>query len=242
MKEKLYTIPVNEAFEADCECPVCMMYKSLEDNAIDFTMSPSYMEDDIRIATSQMGFCQKHLEQLYKAQNRLGLALIIKSHMDTVINNVSKQTGSKLVPSFFKRKGDGASVVNYIDDLEDKCFVCDKIEGTFKRYIATIFHLYHTEGDFRRKFSASKGFCTSHYKVLYKAAPEYLGGEELNSFIKELNRLYIDNMKRVRDDLEWYINKFDYRYENEPWKNAKDALIRSVQKTNSIVIDQKAKS
>lgn len=238
MKEKLYTIPVNEAFDADCECPVCQMYKSLEENAIDFTMSPSYMEDDIRIATSQMGFCGKHLDQLYKAQNRLGLALILKSHMDKIINDVGKHTGagSKLtMPSLFKKKGEASGVVAYINELEDKCFVCDRIEGTFKRYIATVFHLYHTEEEFRKKFNASKGFCTGHYKILYAAAAEYLNGDELNTFIKELNRLYLDNMKRVSDDLEWFINKFDYRYENEPWKNAKDALIRSMQKTNSIV-------
>ena len=29
MKEKLYTIPVNDAFAKDCECPLCAMYKEL---------------------------------------------------------------------------------------------------------------------------------------------------------------------------------------------------------------------
>jgi hypothetical protein len=142
---------------------------------------------------------------------------------------------SKLsVTSIFKKKGETSRVVSYLNDLEDKCFVCDRIEGTFQRYIATIFHLYHTEEDFRKKFKASKGFCTGHYKILYSHAPEYLSGEELNTFINELNRLFIDNMKRVRDDLEWFVKKFDYRYTEEPWKNAKDALPRSMQKTNSI--------
>jgi len=242
MKEKLYTIPVNEAFDTDCECPVCIMYKSLEDNAVDFTMSPSYMEDDIRISTSQMGFCQKHLEQLYKVQNRLGLALILKSHMDEVIKNISKHAKSNSVPakpSLFKRKGELSGIAAYIDELEGKCFVCSKIEATFDRYIATLFHLYSTEEEFRRKFGSCKGFCTGHYKLLHIAASKYLSGKELSKFIDELDRLYIDNMKRVRDDLEWYINKFDYRYENEPWKNARDALIRSMLKTNSVIIDSK---
>ena len=42
-------------------------------------------------------------------------------------------------------------------------------------------------------------------------------------------------MKRVRDDLAWFINKFDYKYRDEPWKNARDSVIRSVTKTNSII-------
>ena len=47
MKEKLYTIPVNDAFASSCECPICTMYKTLEDNSIEYTMGPSYMEDDV---------------------------------------------------------------------------------------------------------------------------------------------------------------------------------------------------
>lgn len=238
MKEKLYTIPVNEAFETDCECPVCAMRKKLETNAIEFTMGPSYMEDDVRGDTSRLGFCEKHLEQLYKHQNRLGLALILKTHMDKVVRDVEKHSDSGIKfpsPSLFKRKGETPGVVTYLNELEKTCFVCDKINGTFERYIATIFYLYHTDDGFRKKFQASKGFCTSHYKTLYAAAPEYLNGDELNNFLKELNHLYLENMKRVRDDLEWFINKFDYRYADEPWKNAKDALPRSMQKTNSIL-------
>lgn len=41
MKEQLYTIPVNDEFDKDCECPVCGMYRSLQDAAIDFTMGPT---------------------------------------------------------------------------------------------------------------------------------------------------------------------------------------------------------
>ena len=34
MKEQLYTIPVNEVFESDCECPLCKMKEQLEKNAL----------------------------------------------------------------------------------------------------------------------------------------------------------------------------------------------------------------
>jgi hypothetical protein len=203
-------------------------------------MGPSYMEDDIREATSRLGFCDKHLDQLYKNQNRLGLALILKTHIDKVVKDVEKYTskGMKLTsPSLFRKKSEATTseVVSYLNELEQTCYVCDKIDGTFNRYIATIFHLYHTEDVFRTKFSQLKGFCTGHYKVLYGTAPQYLSGEELNGFLMITNELYIENMKRVSDDLEWFINKFDYRYADEPWKNAKDALPRSMQKTNSIL-------
>lgn len=238
MKEKLYTIPVNDAFDADTECPLCSMRKQLEESAIEFTMGPSYMEDDIREATSRLGFCEKHLHQLYQNQNRLGLALILKTHIDKIVTDVERlsKSGVKFSsPSLFRRKTEASGVVSYINELEQSCFVCEKIDRTFDRYIATIFHLYHTEEVFRHKFEQSKGFCTSHYKVMYGTASEFLSGDELSSFMTRLNELYLDNMKRVRDDIDWFINKFDYRYAEEPWKNAKDALPRSMQKTNSIL-------
>lgn len=236
MKEKLYTIPVNEAFGAECECPLCAMKKKLETDAVEYTMGPSYMEDDIREATSRMGFCEKHLNQLYQNQNRLGLALMLKSHMDKTILTVEKHSGAKVTASsLFRKKSEESPLVVFLDTVEKSCFVCDKINTTFQRYLATIFHLYHTDHDFREKFKASKGFCSEHFKMLYKEAPSNLKGDELSNFITELNALYLDNMKRVRDDLEWFINKFDYRYADEPWKNAKDALPRSMQKTNSIL-------
>ena len=56
MAEQLYTIPVNDAFHADCECPLCQMQKTLEEHAIEYTMGPSYMEDDNRAMTDKMGF------------------------------------------------------------------------------------------------------------------------------------------------------------------------------------------
>ena len=71
MKEKIYTVPVNDAFAADSECPVCAMFEQLENDAIEYTMGPSYMEDDIRAVTDKKGFCQKHIKKIYEQNNRL---------------------------------------------------------------------------------------------------------------------------------------------------------------------------
>lgn len=238
MKEKLHTIPVNDGFDADGECPVCSMRKELETKAIDFTMGPSYMEDDVRGETSKQGFCKEHIELLYTNQNRLGLALILKSHMDKVIRDIEKLSGSNTrigTPSLFRKQGEISGLVSYIEGLDNTCYICDMINRTLERYIATIFYLYRQEDTFRQKFKKCKGFCNHHYGMLYKNAPKHLSGGQLKDFISELNSLYLDNMKRVRGDLDWFIDKFDYRYANEPWKNSKDALPRTISKINSII-------
>lgn len=240
MKEKLYTIPVNDAFNANSECPICLMKKTLEDNAIDFTMGPSYMEDDVRAETDNIGFCSRHIEKLYKNQNRLGLALMLKTHMDKTVKDLEELTSgdSKLTSlSLFKKETKNDGIKAYLEQLDHSCYICDKINNTFTRYIDTLFSLYQKDDQFRNKFKLSKGFCTFHYGLLYSEASKRLKGDKSKEFINSLSTVYLDNIKRVRDDLEWFIDKFDYRYVNEPWKNSKDALLRAIVKTNSTTAD-----
>ena len=238
MKEQLYTIPVNDAFAVDCECPVCSMYDSLAKDAIEFTMGPSYMEDDIRMETNKIGFCTHHVKQLYKHQNRLGLALILHTHMQRTNRDLEDLLSSDkpVKKGLFAKKTENASpVTEYIENLNHSCYICNRIDRIFARYLATIYHCYEHDEEFRRKFAASKGFCTKHFGMLYEGAPSSLSGKRLPEFIKTLNEVYLTNMKRVTDDLEWFTDKFDYRNEDKPWKNSKDALPRSMNKTNSVL-------
>lgn len=238
MKEKLYTIPVNDAFNEDCECPLCLMKKTLETNAVNFTMGSSYMEDDVRAVTDKIGFCSHHIHMLYENQNRLGLALMLKTHMDRTILDIEHLTKSSVKlssPSIFKKKTEQSDVKIYINQLDSSCYICNTINTTFNRYIVTIFSLYQNDADFRNKFIVTKGLCTSHYGLLYEEASKHLNGDRLKDFLKALNSLYLDNLKRVRDDLDWFIDKFDYRFIKEPWKNSKDALPRAIVKMNSVL-------
>ncbi|MBO5197646.1 MAG: hypothetical protein J6B85_03885 [Lachnospiraceae bacterium] len=237
--EQLYTIPVNEAFDADTECPICAMRKALEDGAIDFTMGPSYMEDDVRMETDRIGFCGNHIKLMYQNQNRLGLGLMLLTHMERTTKDLKKLSESgKSAGGLFKKK-ETSAVKEYIDRLESSCYICNRINRIFDRYIATVFYLYQKDPGFVQKFKSSKGFCISHYGLLYEEAAKELSGSKAEEFRRMLNQVYLDNMQRVRDDLEWFTDKFDYRYVNEPWKNSKDALIRSALKMNSVVVEEK---
>lgn len=237
MKEQLYTIPVTDAFHADCECPLCRMKQELERNAIEYTMGPSYMEDDNRAMTDELGFCEKHIQDLYKEKNRLGLALMLSTHMMKVTKDLKKlsensNTNSK---SLLKKKSETSSLHKYVSKLQHTCFICNRINQTFDRYIDTIFHLYKKDNSFSETIKKSKGFCTYHYALLFDRAGDCLSKEQAATFIQDINVVYFSNMERMQEDIEWFINKFDYRYQNEPWKNAKDALPRAVQKTHSTI-------
>ena len=240
MSEQLYAIPVNDAFDSGCECPICAMYHKLETDAVEYTMGPSYMEDDTRSQTDRYGFCAKHVMDIYNQNNRLGMAWVMKTHYDKVISEVEKATPSG--PAKLLKKEMGKSkLVRYLDEVNHSCFICRRIDDFFARYVDTVFVLYKNDEGFRRKFAEQKGFCTPHYELLLNNCTRYLSGTMLEDFVSLINRLYLDNMKRVRDDLAWFINKFDYNYQNEPWYNARDAVIRSMIKTNGVFKEDKPK-
>ncbi|MCR5202637.1 MAG: DUF6062 family protein [Lachnospiraceae bacterium] len=240
MKEQLYTIPVNDAFDTDCECPLCHIKRDLENEAIEFVMGPSYMQDDIRAETDKIGFCARHIDMMYKSNNRLGLALMMNTHNDRVIENIRLLTkdGAPKKKGLFSGKGnqEESPVLEFIHKLDTSCYVCDKINHTFDRYVATIFHLWKKDSNFITKFKNCKGFCTHHFGVLYKEA-DTLSGKSREEFLNALTEVYLTNMDRVNGDVSWFIDKFDYKNENAPWKNSRDALPRGIIKTNSTFID-----
>lgn len=235
MKEKLYTIPVNDAFNIDCECPLCVMYHDLETNAIDFTLGPSYMEEDIRQITDKEGFCANHIKLMYKKQNSLGIANILKTHLNKRIKDIESLSNQPINKGGLFKKNTLSPISEYIKEHNESCFVCNKVNSTFNRYLATITHLYKNDSNFKDKLTSSKGFCLKHYDMLYSQGLEDMKGSVLDNFIQDINKVTLDNLRRVDADLDWFIDKFDYRYKNEPWKNSKDAVERTITKTNSII-------
>ena len=192
MKEQLYTIPVTDAFQSDCECPLCKMKQDLEQSAIEYTLGPSYMEDDNRAMTDEMGFCEKHIKDLYQQKNRLGLALILSTHMSKVTKDLERL--STCMPtsgkSFIKKKSDTSALGEYVNHLSNNCFICSRITNTFDRYIDTIFHLYKKDSSFSSRITASKGFCTYHYALLYDRASDFLVKEQLTQFLADIQSVY----------------------------------------------------
>lgn len=82
MKEKLYTIPLNDAMNAGDECPFCFIERNVEQDLLDFVLGSgsSYMESDIREQTDNAGFCRPHFKKMFDYGNTLGNAWILKTH------------------------------------------------------------------------------------------------------------------------------------------------------------------
>lgn len=221
--EKIYTIPVNEAFDRsaadkNCGCPFCALYNMLEQNEIDAILGPSMMEPDVRIETNKKGFCKTHFDRMLGCKNKLGLALMLESHLG--------QNQSALFPAglsgLFVGSGDKP-----LSEINRSCYVCDRIEYHFSRMIDTAVLLFGQEEAFRKKFGAQPYFCLPHYERLLSYAKQKMNKKVFKALEADARRIEEAYYTELHGDVSWFCKKFDYRYEDEPWNNAKDAVERA---------------
>lgn len=250
MKEQIYTIPVNDAFSQPCECPVCSLERDLENDSISFMLSAALMEPENRVATNQKGFCRRHFAMLYeKKENVLGVSLIIETHIqhqleeyrnlikknakgieaDTKMNAVKNIAGN-IGKASTKTTKFVDEAVTFLNDLDDKCEVCERIDRIMERYSDVILWMYFKDTEFREKVKAGKGFCLPHYKLLMSTAKKQLSPKQCAIFITDINILMENNLDRILDEIQWFSQKFDYRNKDASWKNSKDAVPRAIEK------------
>lgn len=236
MKEKIYTIPVNEAFDSGDECPFCHMEREAEQRAIRYFDGPgaSYMEPEIRALTDKTGFCAGHMKKLYEYGNPLGSALMLQTHYAGLLKQLQEQTENYEIPArkkLFGRKNPTCKQPYWqsLQEQVDACIICDRVQETVKRYYGTFFHLLR-EPEFRSKVEHSKGFCMKHFAMLLQQAQEHLPSAYQEWFYATVYPVMEKNLVRVKEDLDWMIAKYDYRNAGAPWHNSRDALQRAMQK------------
>ena len=229
MKDNIHTIPVLDALREQSMCPFCIMYQRLDENATDFIMGPAYMDEDIRDKTNDAGFCGKHLQKLYAAQNRLGMALLLHTHFKKIQEDLKTPKNLDIPTGFFK-KGESAAgqFSKRITALQSRCYLCEKIDETFARYMDTFFYLWPKEKEIITLVEALPGFCLPHYGMMLEAAEKTLNKKHLEGFLNIVLPLQQRALEKIECDLDWFIQKFDYRNAEAPWKDSKDAVNKTM--------------
>ena len=238
MKETLYTIPLNDAVNAQDECPFCFIEREVEQDLLDFALGSgsSYMESDVREATDKAGFCRTHFKKMFDYGNTLGNAWILKTHYMRMNAEMAEQfksfvpTKSTLMGRLKKNTERQNPIGIWVEEKERSCYICNRFADTYERYMDTFFFMYKKDQDFRNRILDSKGFCLHHFGDLCEAADKRLSDKEKQEFFPAMFSLMEKNMERLSEDVSWMVEKFDYRNKDADWKNSKDAIQRGMQK------------
>ena len=210
MRNDICTIPINEVFEVVDGCPICRMIHTVEDHVLDYIMGAAMMEPDVRIETNRQGFCPDHLGKMMARRGRLPLALMLESHMGETKDIIKNPKKAK--------------------ELEENCFICNKIDWGVSRMVETICRSYENEREFRALFDAQEHFCLLHYNMLMDVADKkhmrrYHG--EFAAVLKEKTSAYAEKLQK---DLKKYCSMYDYRANGETdWGDARFAVERTAE-------------
>ena len=249
MKQHIDTAPIWESYRTDCECPICLLSAKVEAQNVDYFLGESVMEPSQRIEVNQKGFCPRHFKQMYDVGNRLGLALMTHTYLKQTLEGIRKNAqeaqnaaAAEAGKNVFQRLGGkkGGALEDSAEafrKLSHTCVLCERVEESMERYIYTVLYMYKHEAEFPKLFAESKGMCLEHFSEALKMAPKHLSGESLKRFVDTLCEIEVKNMERIEGEIAWFTQKFDYRNQDKPWGNSKDAVKRGINKLRHQIIE-----
>jgi len=243
MKYQIDTIPVWEALEYEGQCMLCTLHAKTEAGEIDRVLGASVMEPDVRVRTNETGICNQHQQMMFATQNRLGHALLMDTHAMEVLKKLlkikeqamrMKASGSKP----FSARNARSMVAEQLRKLTTQCVVCENITSHMQRYLYTVIYLWKNDPKFKRQFSESKGICIPHAADLMEAAEKNLNAKDRKEFTDICLRLLTDHLAEDEKDLLWFTQKFDYRNQDKPWGNSKNAIERTVNRLRGYCVGE----
>lgn len=181
------------------------------------------MEPDVRMETNRLGFCIDHYRLILKQRNRLGVALMLESHLTELEQTVFK--GAPILGKSARKQAKSAN------EHHATCFLCQQVDWAMTRMLATVCRLWENEEDFRKLFAEQPQLCLPHFTELVQAAEA--GGmnkKRVPEFAKVAASLSQRTLQELHGDVTHFCKMFDYRSSSEgaDWGNSRDAVERSV--------------
>ncbi|MCL2861854.1 MAG: DUF6062 family protein [Firmicutes bacterium] len=199
MKYHIQTTPIWDAFKMRDNCPMCEIYRKSSDRLVSQYLNEAVMESDYRIRVNKRGFCSYHLKELYKGENKLGLALQLSTRTDFMLENLKFASDSKKAKKESQR----------LKELTSTCVICDEVDDMMVRYAKTVPQMFLNEVEFKNELKASSGFCFEHFVLLLEYASN--SGKAEKEYLSVLDDVMRNNLTRVNNALKRFCSSFDYK-------------------------------
>lgn len=212
MRYHINTGLIKDKFSDKQFCPLCEIEKIVEHGICREFLGDGCMDDDVRKAVNDKGFCMSHFEMLYSMPSKLGLALQIQTRVRHVAAKLTVPTS----PLAAKR------AAKVLISEGEKCIVCDFTADEMVKYYKTIAQLFANEPEFRATLAGSQGFCNRHFAKLLEHSSS--AGNHAKQYLKTVTDV---QQKRFSFDLallDRFTARHDYRNIGKPLGEAENAL------------------
>lgn len=242
MKEKIYTIPINDAFSIECACPICEIERKIDSQFVESTLGASMMEPDYRIITNELGFCKSHYSQLILQSKALPLSLVMQTHSEFQNKKLISifQSNPDVKKSMFKKtsskKQIAENAIDAIKLLNNSCSICNKTANVMNKILENIIFLWKTEEEFRDTFNSKKGFCLPHFASLLEHSLKGLNENDFNLFLDNISAMQISSLNDIYNDVSEFTKLFDHKSTGVPTEKVKTAVRRSIHKCSGLMV------
>lgn len=188
-------------------CPICRLCERAVAGYIDSILyeqvnAPSF-RDKFR---SAMGFCAQHAAALAGAGRALGIAILYKDILDTLLQQAKRRPSA----------GEWRALLAQ----HDACPACQHYLTMEQAYLGA-FVQYMDRPAFRQALSGSDGLCLAHLAKLLDH-PLDAGAAQL------LMEHHLARWEHLRQELGEYIRKNDYRFRHETFGPEGDSWERAL--------------
>ena len=194
---KLEISKVHDAYSDPGECPLCLLERDAERTYLTSFQHSRVMEPNVRVQTNRQGFCPSHFRKLYDGENKLGLGLVVHTHL----RELAGEVGSLLDDLVKSGKDRTSAVTAALREQRDSCFICGLLRKDTERYILTILYLWNKDPEFLTVFRASRGFCIPHCAGALEQASKSMRADRLRRWLAEVVPLMKGSLGSLERDL-----------------------------------------
>jgi len=217
---------------APSECPLCVLAEAAEDTYLRSFQHSRIMEPNVRVQTNDKGFCPAHSRKLYERENKLGLGLMVHTHLKEKLPIIRSALEGMRAGAAAGRKGaarfDDAAAS--LETLRDRCFICDLLAADMDRYAFTVIYLWRKDTEFLSAFRSSRGFCLPHFLLMSRKAREMLRPDRLERWLSDCIPLMTASLEALERDLLSFTQLHHDANRSMGSDSERSALSRALQK------------
>jgi hypothetical protein len=213
-------------------CPFCRLLTQRADRYLDAVLWELVNDPGVRSDLNQArGYCQQHGWLLVRKGSALGIAILTRDVVRTLLEVVGSNPldGSPAsVLETFRRSLDpervppgAASLVAKLSP-QKPCPACSHLASTERDCSTTLLRHFDGEGALSEPYRASDGLCLPHFRRVLARAPGGRTGEALVSAQEEV-------WQRLYAELGEFIRKKDVRFRDEPFGDERDSWRRALE-------------